>query len=291
MESQPRRSFGYYLGLVFKGMGYGITHIVPGIGGGIVLVVMGIYEDFVEAVGNFFVRRDRWRIYIPFILCLGLGMVIAMLALSRVITGVTDAYPVATAFFFMGLLVGTIPRVFTLHDDMRFTPKRGLALVIGLAIVVGFRILQDRVGVRDAGSLTGVGGLSYNALTSFVAGGASVTPGLDGTYIWLLAGSYDVIIGAIKQITELNFQWGLLISAGVGAVAGILVFSKVIDSFFKKSPSIAYYAVLGMLTGSVYGLWPTEQRSANLFVVIACFVVGTAIAYFMGRKENQLDID
>jgi len=48
-----------FLVLVLKGIAYGLTHIVPGLGGGLILILMGIYEQFVDAIGNFFVDRER----------------------------------------------------------------------------------------------------------------------------------------------------------------------------------------------------------------------------------------
>ena len=70
-----------YLVLVLKGMAYGLTHIVPGLGGGIVMILLGVYEPFVDALGNFFLRRDRWGEYIPFLVSLGIRMAIAVVVL------------------------------------------------------------------------------------------------------------------------------------------------------------------------------------------------------------------
>ncbi len=229
-----------YAILMLKGVAYGITHIVPGIGGGLILVVLGIYEQFVDAVGNVLVRRDRWREYVPFLLSLGVGMVVAMLVLSRVITALADRYPVALAFLFMGLLIGTIPNVLRLHDDMRPTAARVLVFVAGLALVVGFRLIQNRANFGETGTLEGSSGAVYNVVTSFLAGGASVTPGLDGTYIWMLSGTYERIIEAISRLTDLTIEWYILVPAGLGSVAGILAFSKLIDTNDNKLPCFRF---------------------------------------------------
>jgi len=277
------RSLERYATLILKGAAYGITHIVPGIGGGLILVILGIYEQFVDAVGNFLTRRDRWREYIPFLVFLGVGMVVAMLVLSRLITSLADRYPVALAFFFMGLLVGTIPSVLRLHGDMRPTLDRVAILIAGLALVVGFRIVQERSNLGVAGSLEGTGGGAYNLVTSFIAGGASVTPGLDGTYVWMLSGSYQRIMESISHLTEMSIEWGILVPAGLGSIVGILSFSKLIDTIFKRAPSHAHYAVLGLIAGSVYGLWPSEPARTSQPMVALCFVIGALLAVVLGR--------
>lgn len=285
--SHPTPGLGGYVVLVLKGMAYGITHIVPGIGGGLMLIVTGIYEQFVDAVGNFFLERHRWREHLAFLVPLGVGMVASMLVISRVLTALAEDYPAALAFFFMGLLLGTIPSVLRLHSDMRPTVGRGAALVIGLAVVVAFRVVQDRVGQTEAGTLQGLGGIAYNAVTSFLAGGASVTPGLDGTYIWMLAGSYERVLGAISALTHLDIAWAILIPAGIGAVLGILAFSKAIDTLFKRAPSLAYYTVLGLIAGSVYGLWPDGLGGMSPIVVALAFLAGAAAAYGLSRTAPE----
>lgn len=289
----PLRPVGQYGVLVLKGMAYGITHIVPGIGGGLILVVLGIYEQFVDAVGNLLVRRDRWRVYVPFLISLGVGMVIAMVVLSRVITAVAEHYPVAMSFFFMGLLVGTIPGILRIHGDMRPGPGRLAAAAGGVAIVVAFRLVQVRFGAE---SLDGTPTMAYLGATSFLAGGASVTPGLDGTYVWMLAGAYQTIIGAIgslsdpasyRSVGEFLRLVAILAPAGIGAVGGILAFTRLIDSAFKRAPGLAYYAVLGLVAGSVYGLWPSEPRQSSFLVIALAFLAGTGAAMALGGKEPE----
>ncbi|NLD73844.1 MAG: DUF368 domain-containing protein [Chloroflexi bacterium] len=281
------RTASEYIVLALKGMAYGLTHIIPGIGGGLILVVMGIYEQFVDVVGNFFLERHRWREFLAFLVPLGIGMVAAMLVFSRVLTALAERYPAALAFFFMGLLLGTIPSVLRLHGDMRPSAGRGAAFVIGLAVVVAFRIVQQRVGESEVGSLQGLGGIAYNAVTSFLAGGASVTPGLDGTYIWMLAGSYEHVLGAISQLTRLVIEWGILVPAGLGAVLGILAFSKGIDALFKRAPGLAHYAVLGLIIGSAYGLWPDGLGGLSPVIVALAFVAGAAAAYGLSRTSPE----
>jgi len=209
-----------YLVLALKGMAYGITHLVPGLGGGLALVLLGIYEQFVDAVGNLFIRRDRWKEYLPFLVSLGVGMVLSMILFAKLITLLLERYPAATMFFFMGLLLGTIPAVLKLHHDMHLTVRRGVAMAVGLLLVVALRA-ADPQGAHSgqAVGIDTIGGVIYNAITSFLAGGASVTPGLDGSYIWILAGTYEPIMEAVGTVSKLAIDWATLASTGVGCWA------------------------------------------------------------------------
>lgn len=277
-----------YLVLVLKGMAYGITHIVPGLGGGLVLILLGIYEPFVDAIGNFFLRRDRWGEYIPFLVSLGVGMVIAVVAFAHLVSNLLDRYPAPTMLFFIGLMLGTVPAVLKMHHDMKPSAGRVLALIAGLALVIGIRSLE-RLGVHGdlAAAPNSIGGFAYTAITSFAAGCASVTPGLDGSYILLLAGTYEPILGALSALTDLNIQWGILVGLGVGAVLGIVTWSKAVDTAIKRAPGVTYYVVLGLIVGSVYGLWPGSTAGASVPVMALAFVVGFALAVVFSRPEEQ----
>jgi len=265
--------------LALKGMVYGLTHLVPGIGGALILIVMGIYEQFVDAVGNLFVERNRWREHLGFLIPLGVGMAISMLVFSKVVTALADRYPVALAFFFMGLLIGTVPTVLRMLGKRKATPGRLLAFVAGLAVVMGVRAIRRGLGEGAMASLDGARSAAYFAVTSFVAGGASVTPGLDGSYVWMLFGAYNRVIAAIGNLLDGVIDWGILVPAGLGAVLGMLAFSKAIDTAIKRAPGAAYSAVLGLVVGALIGLWPQGAGSASILVSMLCFAGGFAAAY------------
>lgn len=279
-----------YLVLVLKGMVYGITHVVPGIGGALVLIMMGIYEPFVEAVGNVFVRWDRWRVYIPFLTAIGIGTVIATLAFAKVVSRLLESYPAPTMLLFLGLLLGCVPSILKMHDDMRFTWGRGLSLVIGLAFTVLLRSLQEgRLNALLGAHVATAGNIAYNLTTSTLAGAASVTPGLDGSYIFLLAGTYKPIMEALGALSKFSIQFRILVPTVIGAAVGIVAFSKLVDVAIKRRPSVTYYAVLGLVAGSIYGLWPRELGRQNLAVSLLCFAVGLAIALYTSRPGEPAE--
>jgi putative membrane protein len=277
-----------YLIVMLKGMAYGVTHIVPGLGGGLILILLGIYGQFVDAVGNFFIDLRGWRKRLQFLIPLGIGMVIGMLLLARLITLLLDRFPAATMVFFMGLLLGTIPSVLKMHKDMRPTLSRALALAFGLALVVLLKLAKPAsMADSSIAGLSSPGGLFYNLLVSLLAGGASVTPGLDGSYILLLGGTYDAVVAAFAELTRLVIHWGLLITTGLGAAAGILGFSKLIDTAIRRAPAMAYYVVLGLIIGSVYGLWPTEPARVGPIFLGLSFVLGFGAALVLGRSTPE----
>lgn len=276
-----------YLILVLKGMVYGITNLVPGIGGALVMIVMGIYEPFVEAVGNVFIRLDRWRQYVPFLAAIGVGAVIATLGFAKLASTLLERYPAPTMLFFLGLLLGAIPSVVKMHRDMRITWPRAAALLLGVAFVVLLRSVQEgRLNALLGPNTASASNMGYNLVTSTMAGAASVTPGLDGSYIFLLAGTYKPIMDALDTLSKGIIQWQIIIPTGIGAVVGIVGFSKLIDYAIRRVPSVTYYAVLGLIGGSIYGLWPRELSRQNLVPSLLCFAVGLVIAFYTSRPAE-----
>jgi putative membrane protein len=270
-----------YLILVLKGVAYGITNLVPAIGGGTILILLHIYEQFVDAWGNLLNYR-RWKEIIPFLFFLGLGAAVGMVALSRLINVLLEQYEAPTMLFFIGLLVGTIPSVFRMHRDMRFTVGRGIALLVGIAFVVAMRIVRERSISGADREINSISSFIYNVVVCFLAGGASVTPGLDGSSIFMLGGTYKAITGALSALAHLEIRWATIISTALGAAPGIIIFSRLISAAIKRAPSVTYYCVLGIIAGSVYGLWP-KIGSSNILILILTFVVGLALALYFNR--------
>lgn len=270
-----------YLILVLKGVAYGITNLVPAIGGGTILILLRIYEQFVDAWGNL-LNYKRWKEIIPFLFFLGLGAAVGMIALSRLINELLERFEAPTMFFFIGLLVGTIPSILKMHRDMRFTPGRGAALLVGVAFVVAMRIIREGSISGADREINSIGSFIYNVVVCFLAGGASVTPGLDGSSIFMLGGTYKAITGSLSALAHLEIRWATIISTALGAAPGIIIFSRLISAAIKRAPSVTYYCVLGIVAGSVYGLWPQVRDSNALFLILA-FAVGLALALYFNR--------
>ncbi|MGI6374716.1 MAG: DUF368 domain-containing protein [Anaerolineae bacterium] len=280
----------HYVILALKGVAYGVTHVVPGIGGGLVLIVMGIYEQFVEAVGNFFLDRQGLGRRLAFLAPLGIGMVFGILLSAKVLAGFLERYPAETNVFLMGLLLGTVPSVFRLHGDMRPKPGRIVATAVAIALVVALNLLEGRIasGSRmTIDDLSRLPGAAYNLLISFLGGGASVTPGLDGSMVLILGGTYEPVLQSVSELMHLVIHWLPLVTTAVGVLLGIVLFSKSIDALIKRSPGTAYYGVLGLILGSVYALVPQQAPVAPWWVLVLLLAAGIALAYLGGRGEPE----
>jgi putative membrane protein len=276
-----------FINLFLKGMAVGVAHMVPGLSGSTFMVLMGIYNEFVAAIGNFFTNREMRRDYLAFLLPLGIGTMAGIVAFANLAIIVLDRYPAQTQFFFIGLVVGTIPGVIKIHHDMKPSLPRVIAFVLGLGLVVLLGIQNQRgVSTNFTASTASLLDLFRFAVVGFVGGGAMVTPGMDGSYVLILAGVYGPIMEALASLIHPPVYWGVLISVAVGAGLGIVLCSRLIDVALKRQPAVTYYAILGLICGSFVGLWPVGISAPPLACILT-LAAGAGIAYLFSKLATN----
>ncbi len=277
-----------FINLLLKGMAVGVSNVIPGVSAGTFLVLLGIYDELVEAAGNFLTNKSRRKDYFLFLLPLVIGAAGAILAFANLITLLLERYAVPTQFFFIGLILGSIPTVLKMHHDMSPSRPRVVAFVVGLGLVVLLAVGERRgIGGHFSAGTTSLLALFLFAVVGFFAGGAMVTPGVSGSYIFLLTGAYGPIMQAAASLTSPPVHWGVIVAVAAGAVVGILVCSRLIDLALKRQPAVTFYAILGLICGSFVGLWPANlDLSVSSLAGILTFAAGVAIAYLLGKPSQ-----
>jgi putative membrane protein len=279
--------------LFLKGIIIGVANVIPGVSTATFMVLLRIYDEIVDAVGNFvsdfFSGRQKFKAYLLLLIPFGIGAVVGTLGFAKLATFVLDRYPVPAQFFFIGLIAGSIPSVIKMHHDMRPTIGRMVVGAAGLllAVLVGLGVKGEALG-QFAADPSSVPGLLYFGIVGFFAGGSVMTPGMSGSYIFLLAGTYEPIMEALDSLTQPPIMFGVIISTTIGVALGVVIFAKLISLLLKKQPAITFYAILGLIFGSFVGLWPAEFdfTAASLLSMLA-LIPGAAIAYFLGRKAPE----
>lgn len=275
--------------LVLKGIAVGVSNVIPGVSAGTLLVLLGIYDQLIEAVGHFLTNGARRKEYFRFLLPLVLGAVGGVLAFANLISFLLEQHLVPTQFFFIGLILGSIPTVIGMHGDMRPSVVR----VVAFGLAVGLVVLLSAGERHGIGESFGADTPALLALSLFVgvgffAGGAMVTPGVSGAYVFLLTGTYGPIVQALASLTRPPVQWGVIVAVSGGAALGILICSRLIDLVLKKYPAVTFYAILGLICGSFVGLWPADlDLPASSLVGIPTFTGGAIIAYLLRKPVRN----
>ena len=272
---------------IIKGFFFGIANIIPGVSGGTLALTMGIYEDLIGSISNFF--KDPKK-SIKFLLPIGIGAVLSILLMSKVISYSLDKFPVPTTLFFIGLIIGGIPLLTKKVKNEKVKPWN-----IGLFLLT-FGIIMLMTFSSAGGTnldLTNVGllGIVKLLLIGMIAAGTMVIPGISGSFVLMLLGAYEPIINIIGDLTNfsnLGHNLIVLVPFGIGVVVGIIGIAKILEFLFKKYEVPTYYAILGFIIASIIalftGLAGYKVSSIEVIIGIVLLVLGMTIGYKLGDE-------
>ncbi|TFB21717.1 DUF368 domain-containing protein [Filobacillus milosensis] len=135
-ETEPITSFSTdtYIKLFFSGWLASSAMILPGISGSFLLLLVGMYSTFTHALGNFI-----FEALIP----LGLGIVLGLLIMSKILRYLFDRYYYQTYALVIGLVVGSLAVVYPgLESDMMLNVLSAITFIIGLLAAYGLGRLE-----------------------------------------------------------------------------------------------------------------------------------------------------
>ncbi|MGN8647735.1 DUF368 domain-containing protein [Gracilibacillus sp. HCP3S3_G5_1] len=265
---------------IYRGMLMGASDVVPGVSGGTIAVVLGIYDRLIAAVNGLF-SRD-YKKHLMFLIPLGIGILAAVFLLARVIEWLFANFPQQTQFAFLGLIIGVLPFLLQKSNARKtFKIKHILFVLIGACIVGSMVIFQT----GEPEPVTDFHTSTYLWLfgSGFVASAAMILPGISGSFLLYVIGSYTTIISAIK-----NLDLVVILTVGVGILLGIVLMSKVIHYFLASFPIGTYAFVIGMVIGSVFVIFPGWPASTmGTIMCIVTFAGGLLFAYLLGKVEYR----
>lgn len=261
----------------FKGSMIGIANTIPGVSGGTIAVIAGIYAETLEAISHF---RSQWKKNLLFLLPIILGLLTGLFGFARLINFLFANYSETTFFFFIGLILGSIP--FLLKESL----KKGFSLwylipfAISLAIVLPM-VLMERPEASEP--ITEVSLLSMAIVfgSGIISSAAMIIPGISGSFLLLLMGMYSTFIHAAAEMI-----WPLIIIFLIGSVTGIALVSRLFTFLLRRFHGFAYAAILGLVIGSLGGLFPGVTTAYLPFDILS-IVAGFASAYFLSAEKKE----
>ena len=259
-----------YIILALKGIAIGVANAIPGVSGGTIAVITKIYDELLESITPNIKKLIK---NMPFLLPVGIGMIIGILLAAKVLAFLFETYNVPTQLFFMGIILGSMPMIYQeATREKKLQPINIIPFLIGAGIMIGmFFIRTDNISSVDS-SLT-VGNAVLFVLSAFLASVAMIIPGISGALVMKILGAYDA---AIMALNDVNIPVILLFA--VGAIVGIFVAAKVISMLLKKFRKETYCIIAGLIIGSVPSVFPSGFKfDAQGIVGIILLVVGLAV--------------
>ena len=254
-----------YLMIGVKGACMGAADVIPGVSGGTIAFITGIYDEFVgsiaridaEAVKMLFKGkiRDFWNhINGWFILSIVLGIGTSVVALAGLMQMLLSDHPIQTWAFFFGLIVAS--SIFILRG---ISGWKALDLgLLALGVVLGVTVCTlSPTETPEA--------LWFIFLSGAIAICAMILPGISGSFILLILGKYQYIMGVITNLVSGVDMGKNLLIMGVfmtGAVVGILGFSKFLNWLLARWNKETLIVLAGFIIGSLVKVWPWSNTSA-----------------------------
>ena len=281
--------------LILKGFFMGIANVIPGVSGGTIAIILGIYERFIGAISNIF--KDL-KENLKFLLPIVIGMGIAIVTTSKVVSYSYDNFPLPTLMFFVGLVIGGIPMLMK-NVKGKKESKELSSYIIGILtflLVIFMSSYKFIFSINSEVSFASMGLGNYIILfiVGIVAAATMVIPGISGSLVLMILGYYYPVINTINALFKEDFISNAIILCvfGLGVVIGILLISKLLEILFKKYSTKTYFGVLGFVFASIIaiplsacielGTIPTSFDQIVISMVL--LMIGTLISYKLGDK-------
>lgn len=271
---------------MIKGFLMGSADIVPGVSGGTMALIVGIYSRLIHAIRSFdglFIKRlfslrfkdalseVHWR----FMAILLAGICCALLFFTRVVPlqvyMFTDPELIYGLFF--GLIVGSI---FILVKELEaFGWKHAVFLLAGT--LLGFWLVTLVPAETSESPF-------FVFISGSVAICAMILPGISGSYILLILRKYDFILSELAKLGTVATLDGVIVLLPfvLGAVAGLALFSRILSWLLDHYYAFTLATLIGFLIGSLYVIWPYQERS------YAEFVSKTEVVEYNGQRAKVL---
>lgn len=275
--------------LIFlRGLFMGSADIVPGVSGGTIALITGIYERLIYAIssikftfikpllkGDFADFKNRlideidFELFIP--LFLGIG--IAFITLAKVISYLLDTHTAYTFSFFLGLILASAYILYTQLDDLNFK----LLIITAIGIILSYIF----VGLNPIAT-------NHSLIVIFISGliaiCAMILPGISGSFLLLLLGQYQYMLNALNSLNIVE-----IVVFCVGALIGILGFSKLLNYLLENYESATMAFLIGIMVGTLR--LPVTQISTTIhgswIPCIILAIIGFAIIVVIEKRFKK----
>lgn len=246
----------------------GAADVVPGVSGGTIAFITGIYEELLrsiksidlEAIKLLFKEGPKafWeKINGTFLLVLFTGIIASVISLAKAISYLLEAHPVLIWSFFFGLIIASAIYI------GKGIPKWNIVSVFSMLAAAAFAFY-----ITMATPTQGPDALWFIFVSGFIAICAMILPGISGSFILLLLGSYPIVLGTVSEtLSALKVgNWDVVTSGIIlivvfilGCLIGLLSFARLLSWLFSSYHNLTLAILTGFMIGSLNKVWPWKE--------------------------------
>jgi len=236
----------------------GAADVVPGVSGGTIAFISGIYEELLSSISAINIAnlkllknegiKAAWKaVNGNFMLALLSGIFISIISLAKLITWLLENKPILVWSFFFGLVLASI--LFVSKQITKWNAPAIILFIIGAVAAYYITILHPAISESSS--------LLFYFFAGALAICAMILPGISGSFILVLLGAYKPILKALDALQYKDIK--LLAVVAIGAVVGILSFSKLLNWLFDHHKNNTLAILTGFILGSLNKIWPWKE--------------------------------
>jgi len=258
-QISPRRTIKGYLNIVLRGFLMGASDVVPGVSGGTMAFILGIYEELIDSIKSIDLHVIKLLLSLKikaalnivpwqFLLSVLVGILLAVFSLAKGLEWLLVNEPVLLWSFFFGLVLASVLMVSKriTHWSVKTIAAITLA-AIGAYVLVGLVPTETPTAPW------------FIFLSGAIVICAMILPGISGSFILVLLGKYQYILGAVN-----NRDFITLGIFAMGATIGIITFAQVLSWLFKRYHNVTIALLTGLMLGSLRKVWPWKETIATI---------------------------
>ncbi|MCH2033447.1 MAG: DUF368 domain-containing protein [Tenacibaculum sp.] len=249
-----RKIKDYFL-ISLKGIAMGAADVVPGVSGGTIAFISGIYEELLQSISNIklgllkTLKNDGFKaawteLNGNFLLSLFIGIIVSFLSLAKVISWLLETHPILLWSFFFGLVLASI--IYVAKQIEKWNVISILLLIATTAMAYIITTLPPLVSEDSS--------MPFIFLAGAIAICAMILPGISGSFILVLLGAYKPVLNALT-----NKDIPVIVVFMLGAITGLLSFSRVLKWLFANYKNFTLAALTGFIIGSLNKIWPWKR--------------------------------
>lgn len=267
-----------FLFQILQGSLVGLGAVLPGISGGVLCVIFGIYKTIMEFLADPF---RKLKTHLPKLLPFGIGAVIGFLGIAKLLAFLLEKYEAPSVCVFIGLICGMLPSLFREAGEQGRTKasyiSMGIAMVAIFALLIALKVLSVDITPN----------FFWYLFCGFCLALSIIAPGMSFSTLLMPLGLYQPFVDGIS-----SFDFGILIPAGIGALATVILFAKAVDSLFTHHHSIAFHAIIGVVIAATVMIIPFASFTVSIpscVINVLCIVGGIIAALWLDQLNQKFE--
>lgn len=248
-NKKPNNKFQALI-IFLKGFAMGFVDIIPGVSGGTIALITGIYQRLVGSISDIDVKMPFYllkgdfkrliksfkeidlELFVPLLS----GILLAILLMSHLMSFILKNYPGLTNAFFFGLILASAIILFKRVKKITFITFISLSLGF---IFAYFLVKSPTLSLNHS--------LLMIFLSGVIAICAMILPGISGSFVLYLLNQYEYMLNSV-----INYKIIPIALFSLGALLGIIGFSKLLKIILKKYHSETLYFLIGLMLGALF---------------------------------------